>query len=157
MADLTSRELAIKNQLYNQYKENKNSFLKKYGAEAENVMTGRAIKLAKQMAQKENQQKIKEAIRKALMSPIEEIEAEAEEINSVDYIQSRQPVDYNFDSTISLSIPLLIRMMEYAKEDAKTDMDLHFATENMIQLAKTKKSLHMDDYESIVSPYIKID
>jgi hypothetical protein len=156
MADLTSRELAIKNQLYNQYKENKNSFLKKYGAEAENVMTGRAIKLAKQMAQKENQQKIKEAIRKALMSPIEEIEAE-EEINSVDYIQSRQPVDYNFDSTISLSIPLLIRMMEYAKEDAKTDMDLHFATENMIQLAKTKKSLHMDDYESIVSPYIKID
>jgi hypothetical protein len=156
MADLTSRELAIKNQLYNQYKENKNSFLKKYGAEAENVMTGRAIKLAKQMAQKENQQKIKEAIRKALMSPIEEIEAE-EEINSVDYIQSRQPVDYNFDSTISLSIPLLIRMMEYAKEDAKTDMDLHFATENMIQLAKTKKSLHMDDYESIVSLYIKID
>jgi hypothetical protein len=156
MADLTSRELAIKNQLYNQYKENKNSFLKKYGAEAENVMTGRAIKLAKQMAQKENQQKIKEAIRKALMSPIEEIEAE-EEINSVDYIQSRQPVDYNFDSTISLSIPLLIRMMEYAKEDAKTDMDLHFATENMIQLAKTKKSLHMDDYESIVSPYIKIN
>jgi len=156
MADLTSRELAIKNQLYNQYKENKNSFLKKYGAEAENVMTGRAIKLAKQMAQKENQQKIKEAIRKALMSPIEEMEAE-EEINSVDYIQNRQPVDYNFDSTISLSIPLLIRMMEYAKEDAKTDMDLHFATENMIQLAKTKKSLHMDDYESIVSPYIKID
>lgn len=156
MADLTSRELAIKNQLYNQYKENKNSFLKKYGAEAENVMTGRAIKLAKQMAQKENQQKIKEAIRKALMSPIEEMEAE-EEINSVDYIQNRQPVDYNFDSTISLSIPLLLRMMEYAKEDAKTDMDLHFATENMIQLAKTKKSLHMDDYESIVSPYIKID
>jgi len=156
MADLTSRELAIKNQLYNQYKENKNSFLKKYGAEAENVMTGRAIKLAKQMAQKENQQKIKEAIRKALMSPIEEMEAE-EEINSLDYIQNRQPVDYNFDSTISLSIPLLIRMMEYAKEDAKTDMDLHFATENMIQLAKTKKSLHMDDYESIVSPYIKID
>jgi hypothetical protein len=156
MADLTSRELAIKNQLYNQYKENKNSFLKKYGAEAENVMTGRAIKLAKQMAQKENQQKIKEAIRKALMSPIEEMEAE-EEINSLDYIQNRQPVDYNFDSTISLSIPLLIRMMEYAKEDAKTDMDLHFVTENMIQLAKTKKSLHMDDYESIVSPYIKID
>ena len=156
MADLTPRELAIKNQLYNQYKENKNSFLKKYGDEAENVMTGRAIKLAKQMAQKENQQKIKEAIRKALMSPIEEMEAE-EEINSVDYIQNRQPVDYNFDSTISLSIPLLLRMMEYAKEDAKTDMDLHFATENMIQLAKTKKSLHMDDYESIVSPYIKID
>ena len=156
MANLTPRELAIKNQLYNQYKENKNSFLKKYGDEAENVMTGRAIKLAKQMAQKENQQKIKEAIRKALMSPIEEMEAE-EEINSVDYIQNRQPVDYNFDSTISLSIPLLLRMMEYAKEDAKTDMDLHFATENMIQLAKTKKSLHMDDYESIVSPYIKID
>jgi hypothetical protein len=45
--------------------------------------------------------------------------------------------------------------MEYAKEDAKTDMDLHFAAENMIQLAKMKKSLNMDDYENIVSPHVK--
>jgi len=156
MANLTPRELAFKNQLFNQYKENKYSFIKKYGSEAENVMTGRAIKLAKKMAEKENQQKIKEAIRKALMSPIEEMEAE-EEINSTEYIQNRKPVDYNFNSTIGLSIPLLIRMLEYAKEDAKTDMDLHFAVENMIQLAKTKESLNMDDYENIVSPYIKID
>jgi hypothetical protein len=156
MPNLTPRELAIKNQLYSQYKKNKYSFLKKYGAEAENVMTGRAIKLAKNKSQTENQQKIKEVIRKVLMNPIKEIEAE-EEINSVDYIQTRQPINYNFNSTINLSIPLLLRIMEYAKEDAKTDMDLHFATENMIQLAKTKESLHMGDYESIVSPYIKID
>ena len=88
---------------------------------------------------------------KALMSPIKEMEAE-EEINSTEYLQNRKPADYNFDSTIGLSIPLLIRMLEYAKEDAKTDMDLHFAAENMIQLAKTKESLNMDDYESIVSP-----
>jgi len=83
------------------------------------------------------------------MSPIEEIEAE-EEINSVDYIQSRQPVDYNFDSTISLSIPLLIRMMEYAKEDAKTDMDLHRVTENVIKLSQLGKTLLMADYNKII-------
>jgi hypothetical protein len=58
---------------------------------------------------------------------------------------------------IIMDVPLFIRMLEYAKEDAKTDMDLHFAAENMIQLAKTKESLNMNDYESIVSPYIKID
>jgi hypothetical protein len=47
--------------------------------------------------------------------------------------------------------------MEYAREDAKTDMDLHFAAENMIQLSKAKRILNMGDYESIVSPYVKID
>ena len=155
MANLTPRELAFKNQLYNQYKENIDQFVDKYEDQAEHVMLGRAISLAKKMAKNETQQRIKEMVRKVL-NPIEEIEAE-EEINSTEFLQNRKPADYNFNSTISLSIPLLIRMLEYAKEDAKTDMDLHFAAENMIQLAKTKESLNMDDYEIIVSPYIKID
>jgi len=155
MKEPTSRILALKNKFYNQYKQNAQEWIDRYKDNAEQAMVGAAFKRAKSAAMKENQQKIKEAIRKALMDPIEEMEAEAEEINSVDYIQNRQPVDYNFDNAISLSIPLLIRIMEYAKEDAKTDMDLHFAAENMIQLAKMKKSLNMDDYENIVSPHVK--
>jgi hypothetical protein len=156
MSELTSRELAIKNQLYNQYKKNKTLFLKKYGADAESIMTGRAIKLAKKKSQMEDKQRIKEIIRKTLNNPTYEIDND-EEINSVDFIQNRQPIDCNFNSIISLSIPLLLRMMEYSREDAKLDIDLHFAAENMIQLAKTKKDLNMEDYESIVSPYVKID
>lgn len=49
---------------------------------------------------------------------------------------------------ISLDVPLLIRVMEYAKEDAKDDQDLHFAAEKMIELS-AKGTLTMDDYEAI--------
>jgi hypothetical protein len=153
MAQLTPRELAIKNKLYSQYKQNKNEFIKDYGSDAERVMLGRAIKLAKSMAAKDDKQKIKEMIKKALQGPI----SETEEINSIEFIQNRKPVESNPEDIVKLDVPLLIRMLEYAREDAKTDMDLHFAAENMIQLSKANRILNMGDYESIVSPYVKID
>jgi hypothetical protein len=153
MTNLTPRELAFKNKLYDQYKKYKFDFVKRYGSKAEYIMLGRAIKLAKSMAVKNDKQKIKEMIKKALQGPI----SETEEINSIEYIQNRRPVEYNPEYVIKLDVPLLIRIMEYAREDAKTDMDLHFAAENMIQLSKTNRILNMEDYESIVSPYIKID
>lgn len=152
MAGLTPREIAAKNKLYNQYKQNKNRFIKDYGSDAEQVMLGRAIKLAKSMATKEDKLKIKEMIKKALQGPI----SETEEINSAEYVQNRIPVE-NVEDVVKLDIPLLIRMMEYAREDAKTDADLHFAAENMIQLSKANRTLNMGDYESIVSPYVKTD
>jgi len=58
--------------------------------------------------------------------------------------------DINPVDTIELDVPLLLRMMEYAREDAKTDMDLHDVTEKMISLSKTGEGLSMKDYESIV-------
>ncbi len=51
--------------------------------------------------------------------------------------------------TVTLDVPLLLRMMEYAREDAREDMDLHNAAERMIELSKNG-ALSMDDYESIV-------
>ena len=63
---LSTRELELKNQLYNQYKQNKKMFVKKYGEKAEQIMTGRAIKLAKNTALKEQKQKIKEMIKSSL-------------------------------------------------------------------------------------------
>jgi hypothetical protein len=42
--------------------------------------------------------------------------------------------------------------MEFAKENAKTDMDLHSAAENMIKLSQNGKTLDMTDYNSIVLP-----
>jgi hypothetical protein len=111
-------------------------------------MTGRAIKLAKNMAEKESKQRIKEMIKTALTK------GPVEEINSIDYVQNRQPAkqEKNPIDTVILDIPLLIRVMEYAKEDAKTDMDLHSAAENMIKLAKEDRILNMDDYDKIVTP-----
>ncbi|HEY4800548.1 MAG TPA: hypothetical protein VII99_15830 [Bacteroidia bacterium] len=49
-----------------------------------------------------------------------------------------------------MSIPLFIRMLEYAREDAKTDMDLHVVTENAIELMEKNPVLCMDHYKTIV-------
>lgn len=58
--------------------------------------------------------------------------------------------DGNPTDTVTLDIPLFIRMMEYAREDAKSDMDLHSVTERMIKLASSGETLSMDSYDSIV-------
>jgi hypothetical protein len=52
--------------------------------------------------------------------------------------------------TVTLDIPLFIRMLEYAKEDAQTDMDLHDAAEKAIALNKSKEMLSMEDYNNII-------
>jgi len=52
---------------------------------------------------------------------------------------------------IILDVPLFIRMLEYAREDAKTDMDLHDVTEKAIALSASGKTLSMADYNKIVS------
>jgi len=52
--------------------------------------------------------------------------------------------------TVTLDIPLLLRVMEYSKEDAKTDMDLHYAVEKMIELSKDSNRLSMSHYDAIV-------
>jgi len=52
---------------------------------------------------------------------------------------------------VSMDIPLLIRIMEYAREDAKTDMDLHNVAEKLIALSKEGLTLGMDSYDSIIA------
>ena len=51
---------------------------------------------------------------------------------------------------VTLDIPLMIRLLEYAREDAQTDMDLHNVAENLINLSKEFETLSMDQYDSIV-------
>jgi hypothetical protein len=51
---------------------------------------------------------------------------------------------------ITVDVPLFIRILEYAREDAQTDMDLHDVAEKIISLASSGKTLTMDDYSSIV-------
>ena len=45
---------------------------------------------------------------------------------------------------VKMDVPLLLRMMEYAREDAKTDMDLHDVAERMIELSKHHDYLCME-------------
>jgi hypothetical protein len=48
---------------------------------------------------------------------------------------------------ISMTVPLFIRMLEWAREEAKTDVELHLATEKML---KKNKVLSTSDYDEIV-------
>lgn len=56
------------------------------------------------------------------------------------------PVD-----TVTLDIPLLLRIMEYSKEDAQDDMALHDVTQRLIELSKKVDVINMDHYDAIVS------
>jgi hypothetical protein len=57
----------------------------------------------------------------------------------------------NPQDVIKLGIPLLMRLLEYAREDAQTDMDLHNVTEMLIKLSTEGNVLTMDNYDQIVS------
>jgi hypothetical protein len=52
---------------------------------------------------------------------------------------------------VCVDIPLLIRLMEYAREDAKDDEALHRVAERCIKKSKHKDNLTMADYDSIVA------
>ena len=110
---LSTRELELKNQLYSQYKSNKKEFVKNYKDKAEQVMTGRAIKTAKSMVSKEQKKRISEMIKASLAN------GPAEEINSMEYVQNRNPIDNekNPMDAVRMDIPLLLRVMKFDKED----------------------------------------
>jgi hypothetical protein len=52
--------------------------------------------------------------------------------------------------TITMDVPLFIRMLEYAKEDASADVDLHDVAENAVSLNKQQDILSMDDYDALL-------
>lgn len=68
------------------------------------------------------------------------------------YIHSVRPVKEEVDEadTVTMDIPLLIRVLEYAREDAKTDMDLHKVVENLINM-RGEGTMSMAMYDKIVA------
>ena len=51
--------------------------------------------------------------------------------------------------TVKMDVPLLIRALEYAREDVKNDVELHKVVERMIAAAQAGEALNMDDYNMI--------
>jgi membrane protein required for beta-lactamase induction len=58
---------------------------------------------------------------------------------------------FNPSDKVTVDIPLFIRLLEYAREDAKTDMDLHNVAEKAIAASETGKTLTMAEYDSLVA------
>lgn len=54
--------------------------------------------------------------------------------------------------SITMDVPLLIRVFELVREDVKTDMDLHNLVERLLAL-KDQGVLTMADYEKIASAH----
>jgi hypothetical protein len=68
------------------------------------------------------------------------------------FFTGKESVEEEFNPTdsVSMDVPLMIRIMEYAREDAKTDMALHDVAENLIRLSNEGRTLTMADYDAIV-------
>lgn len=49
-----------------------------------------------------------------------------------------------------LSLPLLLRLFEYIREENTTDEDLHFMAERISQLAWDGVAMSMNEYQSII-------
>ena len=59
--------------------------------------------------------------------------------------------------TVTLDVPLFIRLLEYAKEEAADDMDLHELATKTIALSKQRGILSMEDYDTLIPPTDQID
>tara|TARA_R110000751_G_scaffold6403_3_gene27301 strand:+ start:3253 stop:3489 length:237 start_codon:yes stop_codon:yes gene_type:complete len=51
---------------------------------------------------------------------------------------------------VKLDVPLLIRILEFAREDASSDEELHKVANNIIELSSIGGTLGMIDYEAIM-------
>jgi len=80
------------------------------------------------------------------------------DIDSKDYLMKRDAAikkamavkeETNPMDVVAMDVPLLIRMMEFAREDAKGDLDLHNIAEKAIALSGEGRTLTMSDYETI--------
>jgi len=56
---------------------------------------------------------------------------------------------------IAMDVPLFLRMLEWAKEEAEEDVDLHEVTERAIEAVKLRGLLSMDDYNDLIGESIE--
>jgi hypothetical protein len=149
--ELLQRQSAIRGLL-----KNKRSLVKKYGRDAEKVMYGIATKQAKKKQETMNLENVKGMIGDVLKNPKK---ADLNKDGKLsDYEKKRgaaiekniNEVEEDVIDTVTLDIPLFLRMLEYAREEASADVDLHDVAEKAIALNKQKGILSMEDYEAII-------
>jgi len=150
--ELGQRDIALKGLV-----KNKRSLVKKYGKDAEKVMYGIATKQAKNKQEAMNLENLKGMIEAALANP------DKADLNKdgklSDYEKKRgaaiekamvKEVEQDVIDIVTLDVPLFIRMLEYAKEEAADDMDLHELATKTIALSKQRGILSMEDYDVLI-------
>lgn len=61
----------------------------------------------------------------------------------------------NEEDVIKVNVPLMIRLLEWAREDASRDVELHVITERLIELSEDDDTLTMSVYPEIIE-YIEV-
>ena len=90
----------------------------------------------------------------------EEAKQHANKLNKMKFLSKEkfnEAKEEDAVDTITMDIPLFLRMLEYSREDASQDMDLHDVTEKANTLGKERGTLTMDDYDAIVGAAEEID
>jgi hypothetical protein len=86
-----------------------------------------------------------------LISKMEKIEKSKKNVEKVeDKKKDKLEEEFNPTDKVVLDVPLFIRLLEYAREDAKSDMDLHNVAQKTIELSQSGMTLSMKDYASLV-------
>ena len=85
------------------------------------------------------------AFTKALGRDLTKDELFSESIAKINEATEEDKIDI-----VTMDVPLFIRALEYAKEDAQEDMDLHDFAERAILATKEQGILQMDDYDMLV-------
>jgi hypothetical protein len=151
--ELTQRQTALKGLL-----KNKHSLVKKYGKDAEKVMYGIATKQAKKKQETMNLENLKGMIENALKNPDKAdlnkdgklSDYEKKRGAAIEKAMDIKEIEQDVIDTVTLDVPLFIRMLEYAKEEAADDVDLHELATKTIALSKQRGILSMEDYEAII-------
>ena len=151
--ELDQRQIALMGLL-----QNKRSLVKKYGKDAEKVMYGIATKQAKIKQEAMNLENIKGMIEAALQNPKKAdlnkdgklSDYEEKRGAAIEKSMNIKEVEGDIIDIVTLDVPLFIRMLEYAKEDAADDMDLHDVATKTIALSKQKGILSMEDYDDLI-------
>jgi hypothetical protein len=61
-----------------------------------------------------------------------------------------QEQEENKMDVISVDVPLFIRLLEFAREDATDDMKLHDVAEKLIEMCADGDIMQMEQYEEII-------
>jgi len=150
--ELDQRDIALKGLV-----KNKRSLVKKYGKDAEKVMYGIATKQAKNKQEAMNLENLKGMIEAALANPDKadlnkdgKLSGYEEKRGAAIEKAMVKEVEQDVIDIVTLDVPLFIRMLEYAKEEAADDMDLHELATKTIALSKQRGILSMEDYETLI-------
>jgi hypothetical protein len=151
--ELSQRDIALKGLV-----KNKRSLVKKYGKDAEKVMYGIATKQAKNKQEAMNLENLKGMIEAALKNPDKAdlnkdgklSDYEEKRGAAIEKAMVKEEEQPDVIDIVTLDVPLFIRMLEYAKEEAADDMVLHDIATKTIALSKQRGILSMEDYEALI-------